>query len=117
MSSEGEAKRAWVEERAPGAVFFDGPGDMDAAIIGVAAQGPTEPLVAYDETLILEALKEAFLGDNPEIEDLETKLLEAEESAHEWYGYNTAGAYVGEKTPWIIVRIAPEETEQTDDRT
>jgi hypothetical protein len=32
-----------------------------------------------------------------------------ETSAREWLSYNTAGAYVGEKTPFIIARFIPEE--------
>lgn len=109
MSDEGERLRAWAEsvivELNPGALFFEGPGDSDRAIIGIATKGPGEASVVYDEARLVESMVEAFrkAGGVPESDPVEDAL--------EWLSYNTKGSWMGEGTPWVLMRPAPEDLE------
>ena len=100
--SDGERMRAWAEamiaELNPDALFFEGPGDSDRAIVGIATKGPGLASVVYDEDTLLETIAEGMDGDrDPEVD----RLTEA----REWLEYNTKGAWMGESTPWVMVRM------------
>lgn len=74
----------------PDAIFFDG---LDDALVGIAAQYPSPPLVVYDERKIIDHFMDA--------EEM------TEEEAWEWYGHNVQCLYAGPNTPLILTR--PEE--------
>ena len=101
VSEAGERLRAWAEEELaelnPGALFFEGPGDADRAIIGIATKGPGEPSVVYDEETLLATMREAF-------RDADSDPETVEEDAQEWLSYNTKGSWMGEGTPWVLMR-------------
>jgi hypothetical protein len=75
-----------LEELNPEALFMDG---LDDAIIGNQYSHP--PVVVYDEGRIIACLTidQGF----------------SYEEAWEWYGFNIAGAWVGENTPIIVVGL------------
>ena len=79
----------WLREIAPDALLFDGPEGyaFDKAIIGVATRIGMQPVVAYDDELLIKALVD---------EDWEWT------DAVEWVETNTKGSYLGEGTPIII---------------
>ena len=81
----------WLRETAPDALLFDGPEgySFDKAIIGVATRIGMQPVVAYDEELLIRSLVD---------EDWEYI------DAVEWVEINTKGSYLGEGTPIIIER-------------
>ena len=78
-----------LENWAPDALLFDGPEGyaFDSAIIGIATRIGMNPVVAYDEERLIEALFE----QGWEWTD-----------AVEWVEINTKGSYLGENTPIII---------------
>jgi len=65
--------------------------EFDAAIIGVAERIGMDAVVAYDTTKIIEILCERDGMDD--------------EEAAEYFEFNIAGAYVGERTPIFIAKI------------
>ena len=77
-----------LEELNPEALFMDG---LDDAIIGIGNQYSHPPVVVYDEGRIIACLTidQGF----------------SYEEAWEWYGFNIAGAWVGENTPIIVVGL------------
>ena len=79
----------WLQEIAPDALVFEGPEDyaFDSAIIGVATRIGMNPVVAYEDNRLVEAL----MDEGWEWED-----------AVEWVEINTKGSYLGENTPIII---------------
>ena len=79
----------WLEEVAPDALLFDGPEGyaFDSAIIGVATRIGMEPVVAYEDNRLVEALV-----------DKGWDYIDAVE----WVEITTKGAYLGENTPIII---------------
>ena len=78
-----------LEEVAPDALLFDGPEGyaFDSAIIGVATRIGMEPVVAYEDNRLVEALV-----------DKGWDYIDAVE----WVEINTKGSYLGENTPIII---------------
>ena len=74
-----------IAEQYPKLTIFDG---LDDAIIGVGTVNQQQAVV-YDETLVIEILKE------------DMKLNEHE--AIEWFEFNISGAYVGPNTPIFMV--------------
>lgn len=60
--------------------------EFDDAIIGVCQRIGNEPVVAYDETKIVEILSRSM----------------SEDEAYEYFEFNILGAYVGERTPAFI---------------
>lgn len=72
-------------------LFLDPPEDFDRCILGVVYRCGMEPVVAYDEEQVLAAL---VLGG-----------MDAEE-AQEWFSFNTAGAYMGPRTPMFLAKVA-----------
>jgi len=82
----------------PEALFMDG---FDDAIIGIAERPNLGPIVAYDETKIIEIL---FKQMEPEPEDLvdRTKDEVCLEMAMDYYCYNIKSTWMGENTPIII---------------
>jgi hypothetical protein len=84
-----EQRRAWAEEQLvdeeEGALFMDG---LDAAIVGIGRQFTKPPLVVYDYALIVETLVKG--SDMPEDEVVE------------YVDFNIIGAWVGERTPFVI---------------
>ena len=72
-------------------VMADGLSD---AFIGIGSVGPNGKTVAvYDSMKIIESLMQQGMS---------------QEEALEFYEYNIAGAYVGEKTPFFMVKIPRE---------
>jgi hypothetical protein len=65
--------------------------EFDAAILGVAERIGMSPIVAYDTAKILDILCER---DGMEVDE-----------ALEYFEFNIAGAYVGERTPIFIGQI------------
>jgi len=74
-----------IAEQFPELTIFDG---LDDAIIGVGTVNQ-EQAVVYDETLVIEILKEDMKLD--------------EHEANEWFQFNISGAYVGPSTPIFMV--------------
>jgi hypothetical protein len=70
-------------------IFFDPPKYFDHAIVGLVEGYGQEMAVCYDRAKVLKALARDM----------------GEESAEEWFGYNTIGAYVGEATPRFLVGL------------
>lgn len=78
-----DERRAWVEEMADeDAVLWN---DCDAAILGVH-----DGKVVYSRSGLVQVFVEQGM---------------TEEEADEWVGYNIEGAYVGKKTPLIILDV------------
>jgi hypothetical protein len=65
--------------------------EFDVAILGVAERIGMSPIVAYDTAKIIDIL-------------CERDGMEDDEAA-EYFEFNIAGAYVGERTPIFIARI------------
>jgi len=65
--------------------------EFDAAILGVAERIGMSPIVAYDTAKILDILCERDGMDDDE--------------ALEYFEFNIAGAYVGDRTPIFISRV------------
>lgn len=74
-------------------LFLDPPEDFDCCILGVAFRCGMEPVVLYDKQEVVNSL---MLGGM----DLEEAL--------EWFEFNTAGAYVGPRTPMFLERTRAE---------
>lgn len=70
-------------------LFLDPPEDFDRCILGVVHRCGMEPVVCYDQEEVINSL---MLGG-----------MDREE-AEEWFSFNTAGAYVGPKTPMFLAR-------------
>ncbi len=109
--SAGEKLRAWAEAMVadlnPDALFFEGPGDSDRAIVGIATKGPGLASVVYDEDTLLATIAEGMEGDHdPELDPIE--------EAREWLEYNTKGAWMGESTPWVMVRFPLHELDRPE---
>ncbi len=86
--SKREVVERGIQELNPEALFMDG---LDDAIIGIGNQYSHPPVVVYDESRIIACLTvdQGF----------------SHEEAWEWYGFNIAGAWVGENTPIIMVGL------------
>ena len=85
-------------ESNPEALFMDG---FDDAIIGIAERPNLGPIVAYDESKIIEILAIQMEVEEEDLDgrdDLDVRL----EMALEYYDYNINGAWLGEGTPIII---------------
>jgi hypothetical protein len=65
--------------------------EFDVAILGVAERIGMSPIVAYDTAKIIDIL-------------CERDGMEGDEAA-EYFEFNIAGAYVGDRTPIFIARI------------
>jgi len=72
---------------------------FDAAIIGVASRCGMQPVVVYDRAKCLEIL---MANDDMDYE-----------TAEEFFEFNVAGAYVGERTPMYLMPVA--DLDATDD--
>jgi hypothetical protein len=84
MSTD-SSKRQYVMDEYPDEEFlFMEPNDFDAAIIGVTS---FDPVIVYDIYKIIEIL--------------ESQGMEYED-ALEYFDFNIAGAYMGDKTPIYI---------------
>jgi hypothetical protein len=70
-------------------LFLDPPEYFDRCIVGVAHRCGMEPVVVYDEEEVINSL---MLGG-----------MDREE-AEEWFSFNTAGAYVGPRTPMFLIK-------------
>ena len=77
----------------PEALFADG---YDEAIIGFGGQHGSNTVVIYDSEKCIEILAEQFAKDGSDEPYIE---------AADYFGYNTACAYVGENTPIFISRF------------
>lgn len=71
-------------------LFLDPSDSFDRCILGVAYRCGMEPVVVYDKQEVINSL---MLGG-----------MDREE-AEEWFGFNSAGAYVGPRTPMFLERI------------
>lgn len=77
-----------------GVLVFDPP-ELDAALIGMTAPQPTRtPVAVYDYDKLIEAY---------------VSMGMTSEEAEEWIEFNTLGAWLGERTPIVILRIGREE--------
>jgi hypothetical protein len=74
-------------------LLFDG---LDSAFIGIGFQQYEGPVAVYDRELCIEALHKQFAEDGSD--DPHTDALE-------WFGFNTEGAWLGEKTPIIVATL------------
>ena len=93
-----EVAEELLAESNPEALFIDG---FDDAIIGLAERPNLGPVVAYDESKIIEILAIQMDVEEEDLDgrdDLDVRL----EMALEYYDYNINGAWVGEGTPIII---------------
>jgi hypothetical protein len=77
----------WGRENEEQLLLFDG---FDEAIIGVGIQFSNQPVVIYSQAKIIQIL----------IDDGATH-----EEAHDHYGFNIAGSWVGNQTPMILQDI------------
>src|SRR4051812_45317592 len=68
-----------------GVLLFD---DMDDAFVGLATQFSKDPVAVYEREACLRCLVKAGM---------------TEDGAFEWFETNTVGAWLGERTPMIIV--------------
>ena len=66
------------------------------AFIGFGFQQYRGPVAVYDRELCIEALHKQFAEDGSD--DPHTDALE-------WFGFNTEGAWLGEKTPIIVATL------------
>jgi len=82
--------KEWILEYNPDALLADG---FDDAVIGVGNQHGSNPVVIYDSDKCIEILAEQFVQE----ECCEDPYLEAAD----YFGYNTACAYVGEIRPFL----------------
>lgn len=73
-------------------LLLDPPDQFDKCFVGVAYRCGMDPVAVYDEAQVINALVDS--GMTPE-------------EAIEWFDFNIAGAYVGEKTPLFLTK--PEE--------
>lgn len=71
-------------------LFLDPAEQFDACLIGVASRCGMDPVAVYDEAKVINALVDS--GMTPE-------------EAIEWYEFNIAGAYVGERTPMFLTTL------------
>jgi hypothetical protein len=68
-------------------LFLDGQG-MDEALLGIVERCAFAPVACYDYDKLIAALMSQGMTD---------------EDAVEWYDVNIAGAYVGERTPMVLI--------------
>lgn len=68
-------------------LFADG---YDEAIVGYAQRCGQPPIIVYDTEKALQCLVEQGM---------------TYEEAEEWFSFNTAGAWVGDRTPMFLVRV------------
>jgi len=71
-------------------LLLDPPEVFDRCIVGVATRCGMQPVVVYDREQVLDSL---MLGG-----------LDREE-AEEFFDFNTAGAYVGPRTPLFLTKV------------
>lgn len=71
-------------------LFLDPPESFDRCILGVAHRCGMEPVVVYDQEEVINSL---MLGGMDR------------EGAEEWFSFNTAGAYVGPRTPIFLEKV------------
>lgn len=88
------SKREQITEVYDEEILFLEPAEQyDPCIVGVAYRCGMEPVVVYDVDQVLEALVQDGMD---------------REEAEEWFEFNIAGAYVGERTPLFLVRVSDE---------
>lgn len=75
--------REYIEENHPDLLLMDG---HDNAILGVGGAF-NQAAVIYDGDIIIQNLESMGMSNS---------------EAHEYFGFNIAGAYVGEHTPIIV---------------
>ncbi len=101
----GKRLRAWAEvviaDMNPEALFFEGPGDSDRAIVGIATKGPGVAAIVYDQDILIATMIEAFREAGDPVGESYTDL---EQSAWDWLEFNTKGSWMGESTPWVLMR-------------
>lgn len=71
--------------------------DLIEAFIGFGFQQYKGPVAVYDRELCIKALYKQFAENGSD--DPHTDALE-------WFGHNTEGSWVGEKTPIIVSTLA-----------
>lgn len=74
-------------------LLLDPAEQFDQCIVGVAHRCGMDPVAVYDEAKVINALVDA--GMTPD-------------EACEWFDFNIAGAYVGEKTPLFLTKVVAE---------
>jgi hypothetical protein len=74
---------------------------LDDAIIGFGYRCGQPVLAVYDRELAIKVFAAQFKASEPDMPE-----AEAWEQAEEYYEFNTAGAWVGEKTPVWVTRCA-----------
>lgn len=79
--------RETIADIDPELLLLEPGADYDHCVIGIARRFGQEDCVAYDTACILDALVEAGLDHG---------------EAQEFFDFNIAGAYVGERTPIFI---------------
>jgi hypothetical protein len=72
------------EEHWEGALLFDG---YEEAFVGFATQFTKDPVAVYDRAKCIACLERQGMSN---------------EEAEEYFEFNTAGAWVGERTPMIL---------------
>lgn len=97
--SKTSARRAqlagYADELGIELIFFDPPEVFDDAILGLVYGYGQELTVLYDEAKVLAAMQAQNHWD--------------EETAREWFEFNTIDSYLGEATPRFLVQ-GPWET-------
>ena len=78
--------RQWIEENYPDEEILIANG-FDRAFLGVGRIFSGPSIAVYDKSMVITILRES--GMKPD-------------EAYEYFDYNVAGAYVGEKTPMFV---------------
>ena len=78
--------RQWIEENYPDEEILLADG-FDRAFLGIGRVFNGPSIAVYDKSMVITALRES--GMKPD-------------EAYEYFDFNVAGAYVGEKTPMFV---------------
>lgn len=75
-------------------LFIDPPEQFDSCIIGIAQRYGMDLVVAYDQAKVINAL----IDDGMD-----------QDEAIEWFEFNIAGSYVGDRTPVFLLTMGSDE--------
>ena len=78
--------RLWIEENYPDEEILLADG-FDRAFLGIGSVFNGQSIAVYDKSMVITALRESGMK---------------QDEAYEYFDFNVAGAYVGEKTPMFV---------------
>ena len=93
MPTMREQIEQWAEDNEVELIFFDPPEHFDHAIVGLVHGAGQEPAVLYDQEKVLAAMRADMSDGTPEDED----------TADDWFTFNTIGAFLGDATPRFLI--------------